>query len=272
MPSKAADAVWAKLRRRCELGLELDEGKFDLEQNIAQRSCLGTAVGSEARAISLVLVGMESQARDYFRAIRELALAAVQNNERYVYEDLDGRNLFGKYMAMRVAALAEWLLDGPKRSQYLTTMLSFLDQALEEAPSAPEDRLLDIEVLGPYVMHLGQLGMWERLLAVVFRHLPRRHARGPWWSLTRALQSLAGEDFGKQPVLANCARHALNGCFLSLTDVRRLNSPYDTRLTANDIASIAEIRARWLYGVVDPWVTVKSIRWPDLVEQHSSAQ
>ena len=121
---------WEKLKQQCELGIELDQGKFDLEENKRFGSCLGTAEGAEYRAYSLVLVGMDKTARWYFENIRDHALAAFANNECFDYEPVGGQNLFGQYMALRIAASADNMLDGTRFQELLGKAVDRLERAV----------------------------------------------------------------------------------------------------------------------------------------------
>jgi hypothetical protein len=262
MSSELSNAlVWQRLRESCELVLRLDDGEFDEAVNIADRSCLGTAVVCESQAINLVLVGMDRQAQEYFKNIRNFALLGFHANETYVYESPDGQNLFAKYMAMRIAALAEWVLGGSKRPEYLDQMLFFLEQSIEfENSQAPQEGIEE-EVLARYAMHLAQVESLDSLLELP-THFSSRNNNRLWGTLIRSLVDLAGARVAGIPENILKTSSEFEDFFLRITDVEKIRQPYDQRLTANDIVTIAEIRSRWLYEKTDPMSIIRSIRNP----------
>lgn len=269
MGTLATSSFWAKETESLRSLLRINDTRnaLDVEKRRQESSCLGAAVGLEQDAVALVLVGLDDESRRYFEAIRQLALEAFGANERYVYKDPDGRNHFGKYMAMRIACLAEWVLGGSQRSRFYSSMLNFFEQVVhtDRERAAPDATDSDPTVIGHLAMHYAQGGHWDRLASLP-KADTKRFRSGAHWARLHEILVLLGEavvkaDAGKRAA----AQGRLNAWFDVHTDAEKLQRPFDPRFTANDIVSIAEIRASTLYAVTDPLVTIRSIRWPALV-------
>lgn len=252
--------VWERVHKRCESALRVTAPLLDIEENRDARSCLGSAVVAEPIAVQLALIGRNDEASRFFGKILQLALCAYENGEEYVYVDPDGSNSFARYMAMRIAALADWVVGGGRRREYLNGMLEHLTAAVA-AEQGHGGHLLDSESLGRLLMHLAQLQSWDRVLSEGRRETVASGAR-PWPALCHALSCLAAVK-AKATGAPERARAAIEEAFLEVTVRTRSADPFDPRLTANDAVTLAEIRARE-WGESDPWRVIRSLRWPQL--------
>lgn len=265
---------WVQEEARLEflLGSNQRRGVFNVELQRSQRTCLGAALGLEQDAIEMTMAGLDRHAMEYFVSIKQLALAAFEGDERYVYKDPDGRNLFGKYMAMRIVCLAEWAIGGAERFHFQQLVVSFFEKVaqadLERGKTAYAAS--SSTVIGCLAMHYAQSGLWERV-----QSLPKTYAKPArvgvhWASLHEAIDLLASAIVTGDAKKLAVARKRLDTWFRAHLGVERFQRPFDPRFTTNDMVSIAEIRARWLHGVTDPWATIKSIRWPGVVENQAT--
>lgn len=250
--------VWERVHKRCESALRVTAPLLDIEENREARSCLGSAVVAEPIAVQLALIGRNDEASYFFARILQLALSAYENGEGYVYVDPHGSNLFARYMAMRIAALADWVVGGGHRREYLDRMLEHLAAAVA-AEQGRSDHLLDSESLGRLLLHLAQLQSWQRVFSEGRRAGVALGGR-PWPALCHALSSLAAVKIAATEKPEK-ARAVIEKLFLEVTIRTRSLDPFDPRLTANDAVSLAEIRARE-WGESDPWRVIRSLRWP----------
>lgn len=259
MDKNKSDDFWEALASDSRLLLKLNRSRnvFDIDEQEADRSCLGTAVNLQADAVQLLLTDFDSDARDYFDLIRALALLAYKNGEGYTYKDPSGRKLFARYMAMRVAALADWALRGNQWTAYLSSMMDHLLLAIEEESGTDyKNRPLDLAIAGPLCLHSLQTGQLDHVAEISVKK--KGSASGQKWAdLIPILQSILRDKVE----FADCYER----WFQEHTKEERYNRAYDPSFTASDMVVIAEIRARLIYGVTDPWRVMKSIRWSDLV-------
>jgi len=260
MTSGDSSDFWSSLVQDSELLIQLnaDRNIYDIDSKISRRSCLGTAVNLEADAVQLALTGFESEARKYFDLIRKLALAAYEGGETYIYKDSTGKALFAKYMAFRVAALAEWVSGGGRRGEYLSLMFKFFEQAIEEEAGASwEDFALDAALAGPLCLHAIQLGQPDLLRKIIFIN---SSSGKKWVPLLKIIIPIFG---GERHIAGLDAK--FEKWFIKHTDASHFRRPYDPSFTANDMVTIAEIRASAFFRTADPWTIIKSIRWPDVL-------
>lgn len=251
---------WLGVKRLCESGIRIDDGKFDLNENKRDGSCLGTALTAEVRAYSLILVGMDNQAEVYLRSIREHALTAFEMGESYVYRPIGGRNLFGEYMALRIAGLADWALAGQGHQQYNREAASRLAQAIELEYEGEISRAKPVEVTS-YCLLRAQLTEWSFIASVANCWLSgkRRPGSTVWSSLLVALAELA-DSFLSQGSLADARKCSLVRVFRSITDQRKHKEIYDTRMTMNDVVSLARVVCESVCRFHDPWRAIRAIR------------
>lgn len=251
---------WVNVKKRCESGIRVDCGQFVLDENRADRSCLGTAVTSEARAYTLVLVGMEEQAILYLRNIREHAIAAFESGESYVYRPVDGRNLFGEYMALRVAGLADWALDGNEHAKLNQSAASRLAEAIELQYDGDSRAAEPIEVASLCVL-LSQLSDWEGVKDISSRwSSKRRDVKKALWggvlmSLAEIAEKALGGDLPRDPKSFSLVR-----LFNDVTNQGKHGVLYDRRMTMNDVVSLARIISEVVLRVNEPWDAIRLIR------------
>lgn len=215
---------------------------------------------AEGVAVELALVGMDDDARRYFALVRDLAVRGHDDGESYVYSDPDGSNAFAKYMAMRIAALADWVLGAKQRSIYLGAMRGYLEHVIAMMAGLGRERAIEHEAFGRYSLHLAQLEDWAQIVAPPY--VSSKTGRSPWRDITVVLRALAESKSVVGTTVRAKPLSTLDKLFRRLVDTERFGEPYDPRLTANDVVTLAEVRAREC-GEADPWRVIRSIRWPD---------
>lgn len=259
------DAFWRGYPGKAEELLQIAEkmGALDVASRRAKSTCINAAEMLQQTGVELVLAGLDDKAWRVFQIIPELAEASIEGGEKGRYTDV----VFARYMAMRVAATAEWMLRRGKRDEYFGRMLGYLHEDIRIEAEKAKDEVRDVpQVGGRLAIHYAQAGRWGDILAMPELARGGGGAAPLWRSLFKSLRILA--DAKSRPDDQRGSRKAREGIdtwFLEHTSIRRFGEPWNPDLTSNDIVSIAEIRARWIHGVTDPWATVRSIRWPELV-------
>ena len=112
------ELFWKRQRELAEEYLLLSP--IDAESARRKGACLGTGDEYLWGGLRLVLTGLMKEGRAYFEAANELAIEAYESNERWIYEDPDGANRFGRYAALRLAAMAGWAAGRAGHSQWLS--------------------------------------------------------------------------------------------------------------------------------------------------------
>lgn len=149
--------------------------------------------------------------------------------------------------------------------------MAFLEEAIRtEAAQSP--KIADhIEVRGRLSLRLAQSEEWRRIVDVAAAPESAKTSKKDRWGKLPAWLAVLAEAKLKGAVeLEQRSREGLNSWFDERTDERRYERAYDPRFTADEMVSIAEVRAHWLFGITDPWQTIRSIRWPDLVKINGS--
>lgn len=253
---------WNRIKQRCELGIELDEGQFDLHENLRDRSCLGTAFTAEQRAYSLVLVGMDNAARFYLENIREHALRAFDADETYVFQLIKGRNLFGRYMAHRIAGLADWALGGSRHQTLFKSALGSLQDAIEAEYG---HQVLDAEPIevGALCVLQAHVSDWEGVLSVCeqWQLASKQRMQSIWVRLLESLVEIAQNET-QHHSNEDPNSFLLNSLFRDITDHESYDELHHPQMRISDVVSISRIRGESLYGVWDPWHNIRSIRKP----------
>lgn len=270
--ARAEATFWEERRLTADQAFErrVRLGFLNVKTQRSEGTCLNAAEMVHAVALDLVLVGRDEEARRVFDAIRDLSLASIEGEEKGYYSD----TAFAKYMAMRLASTAEWMLGGPNRSTYFGEMLNFLNETIRSESEKVRGEVSDVpEIGGRLAMHYGQAGQWATIMTLPRINRSGGSAATAWRALHKAIRALAEArakaDGSREEARA---REAIDGWFLERTDVKRFTQPWDPVLTSNDILCVAEIRGRWIHGVSDPWVIARSIRWPDFKQSRSGAR
>lgn len=79
---------------------------FDVDHMREERSCLGTAEGLQSDAVRFVLVDRHGEALRCFRAVIDLAQAAVEDRDTWIYDTPE----IASFFAWRAAFVAAWAL------------------------------------------------------------------------------------------------------------------------------------------------------------------
>lgn len=240
---------------------------IDVADARATKSCLGTADQYFWVALSLILADHPEKAWPYVLAIRELAMTAYDTKEQWTYASADSSNHFGGYAAMRLAALSDWLLRGDRRLVFLDRGLSRLEAEMDAVSRSTSSAgaYQEATIAGHRALHLAQLGRWTELQAMPVPTSGRNVQDRLWRRLYELLarMPIPVPMQGSAPTSRSPGEAAFDTWFRSLVDHKKHGRAYHPALTPADIVDIAEVRARWLFGVTDPIETVRSIRSPD---------
>lgn len=147
-------------------------------------SCLGTAVSLEIDAVRLLLVGREPEAISYFRALSELASAAIELNETWIYADAD----FARCEALRLRTVATWVLGDEKYQTVASEAASEWLQLSRNYQQASTDYTKrNAEVVSALIT--AQRGYLPEVPALKVQPSPRNPGSG-WELLLAALAEL----------------------------------------------------------------------------------
>lgn len=266
MTSETTGSFWKAERLTAieMLSLQKSAGSFDAESARRERRCLGTALGLENDAIVLVLVGLEHDSRLCFATAKQMAVLAYASNESYVYEDPDGLNSMGRYMAMRVAALSEFALSGTDRPHLLSTAVGHLEAVLggfRGGPVSAPDSRPDAVLVAHLALHYAQLGRWSALSSLGATPLRiSTPASRVWSEALRVMVGVAEARCLSSSIVRGPAATALESWFRRSTSVVRYRRPVHPVLLGHFMVGMAEIRAKCCLDLHSPMAIISTLR------------
>lgn len=248
--------MWAEQLRIAETAVHLYRRMGIDHPELMIGQSLGHAEAAANEGVRLLLVGLDSDALWFFDVAKQLAASAYETGETYIYHDVDGRNSFAKFMAMRIVATAQWLEGDAAYGASRNTALQHLVDVYAFVRETDSEGAMDPKLTGRLALHLADSMRWREIspLPVV------AGARTIWTTLLTALRTSVTDVTNGETGLA---RAAFDEWFLTYVSNSELRRPISAELTFMEAAVAARVRASLGRGA-EPISIVKSIRWPEL--------
>lgn len=259
-------SFWSKQERLAAEALAIHEriGLLDAATAIERRASLGTMSTISETALMLVLCGLRDEATRYFAALGELSVMCRREREYSGYRNAKDPVVEGDYATARGLELATWALARPDHSECMRALLT-----AHEAYVHTQAGALGPEADGRTALLLAQVESWP-LISEGPSRLYRGNSRGKrlWSDIYRNVVELArAVEQGR--TWPDAWESGFDALFQKVRDHEQLPedwSPYHPDLDSRDVVGIARLRAKWAYGVADPWITMRSIRYPEIMQ------